>query len=175
MLTKEQKRVVFISLIVYFLVLIWMIMFKMGLASLDEILPHNGPEFIPFGFVYRLIQDNMLHLLPRQMVIVLVNFILFIPLGLGIRALTSKVGVRVLLALALGSVLEIVQAILSFGIFDLWDLVLNIGGIFYGYALYKVIEPKIKVPVFIKVLKVLIIIGIIIFILGMAFAINRLF
>ena len=174
-LTKEQKRIIGFSLVVYYLVLVWVIMFKMGLASLEQIIPQNGPEFIPFGFVFRLFKDNMLYLLPRQVVIVILNFLLFIPLGLGIRALTTNKGLIIILALFLGSVLEVIQAILKFGIFDLWDLFLNIGVIFYGYALYKVIEPKMNISILMKVLKVLIIIGIVIFIVGMVFAIKRLF
>ena len=175
-LTKEQKRIIIISIIVYYLVIIWVVMFKMGFIPLEELQSHTrGPYLIPFEFIYQLYKDGILNRLPRQFLVVIFNFLMFIPIGLGLRAVTDHKTLKIILAIVLGSILEIIQVIFSFGVFDLWDIILNILGIIYGYALYKVIEPKMNILVLMKVLKVLIIIGIVVFIGGMTFAIIRLF
>ncbi|MBO4667178.1 MAG: hypothetical protein J5666_03510, partial [Bacilli bacterium] len=72
-LDRKQKRIVLLGLIVYFLVIVWVIMFKMGLVPLEEI-SARGPYFIPFQFVYNIYLENNLHLLPRQIIVMIVNF-----------------------------------------------------------------------------------------------------
>ena len=173
-LNKKERQIVLASIIVYYLVLIWIIMFKMGIVPLEE-MSNRGPYLLPFQFIIGLFEYQQLETLPRQMLVVISNFVLFIPIGLGIGALTNNKKTKTILALVLGSVMEIVQVIFAFGVFDLWDMILNISGIVYGYALLLRFIDYIKIDRTVKILKVLIIIGLVVFILGMAFAIYRLF
>lgn len=103
-------------------------------------------NFIPFHFGSPLAPASM-HILnwPFPLFDVLINILLTIPFGIGLKALTRINGWRALLAaLATGLALEGTQLLLSLTlggyphVTDVNDVIMNALGVLIGYALYTV-------------------------------------
>ncbi|MFC8680187.1 VanZ family protein [Microbacterium ureisolvens] len=133
--SRRGRVVVIVALLVYAVLLAWVILWKLetpwigdaaGLARPIKLVP-----FVPSG--------DAGASMPAEM---LINLVLFVPLGLFIGALAPtwtwwRAGVG---ALGVSLALEIVQHLISTGSFDTTDLTVNTAGALLGWAIFVAVR-----------------------------------
>ena len=125
--TKKNNLTLALT-IVYILLMIWIILFKM--SSIAEILSTPGIRrlnLIPFYYD----NENSMHLSE-----VLANVAIFIPLGVYLRMLGVPAGKTVLAGFGLSLAFETVQYFFAIGAWDITDLITNTAGAAAGVLLY---------------------------------------
>mgnify|MGYP003310694694 CR=1 FL=1 len=169
---KKNKWTIAISLIVYFMVLTWIIMFKCALVPLDT-LKEFYISFIPFEQIKRLIDQNLVQKIPFQILVIIMNILLFVPLGFLLNALIKKKWLKITIFILFGVIFEFIQLFTKFGVFDIWDMILNLVGELIGIILLDKFKRVIFARWFYITLKVLSIIGICITVIGYVFTAIR--
>lgn len=119
-------------LALYFLVLIWLVLFKLKF-NISSVLnyQHRSLNLIPFGAPK--IVDGRINY--REMIL---NCIFFIPLGLLLNVNFKNVGdlLKVAVILVFSLTAELIQFIFAIGATDITDVITNTVGGFLGLKLY---------------------------------------
>lgn len=135
---KSLKATISILFVLYLVVLIWIILFKLqfSIGSLDHI---RSVNFIPFH--YSVSVEASFHLKE-----VIQNVLIFVPFGIYLCMLQSKLKLWKKIAIIVGSslALETVQYILSIGSSDITDLITNSLGGIIGISAYNLIIITFK-------------------------------
>ena len=135
--TTKQKREAYIVFSVYFMLLIWLVLFKFA-TSLSELPSIRGINLIPFYYD----QETGTHLKE-----VLYNIIVFIPLGVYVQIFKEdwKIAKKCMVAFLNSFLFEVVQFIFAIGASDITDIIGNtLGGIvgIFVCIMMKKIAPK---------------------------------
>ena len=141
----QKKQIMYkIFFFVYLVLLVWIVLFKMNF-SLADIYPVRAINYIPF--YYDVTEGDV------PVYEFALNAVLFIPLGFllakAFRTLMFGEGVATIFATSLA--FEVMQYILSVGVSDITDLIMNtLGGaigIWLAYVIHGRRKPKrIKRP-----------------------------
>ncbi len=146
---KHLKIVISMLFITYLVILVWVILFKLQL-SLNDIDHIRSVNLIPFH--YSTAVGEKFHLKEVRD-----NVLIFIPFGILLSMLASKMKLRNKFLIILGTTItfEIMQFVLSIGSTDITDVITNTLGGIIGTALYalllKVIKDKHKIDTVISV------------------------
>ena len=138
----KQKKVLYIVFRVYFILLIWLVLFKFA-TNLSEIPSMRSINLIPFHYD----QETSGHLEE-----VIYNIIVFIPLGVYVQIFREnwKKSMKFLFIFSTSFLFEMVQFIFAIGASDITDLIGNtIGGIvgILVYMMLKKIMPKKSISI----------------------------
>lgn len=162
-----SKRITSILFLIYFIVLTWIILFKMSFTLTD--LPHlRGVNLIPFAQSV-IVNGKM------DVTEIVQNMIAFIPFGVYMCMMREKAGFfgKVAPAACVSLIYEILQFVFAIGATDITDLIANtlggIAGCFIYTVFLKVLGKKTN-----KVLNILAgigTVGIVVF-LGIIIAVN---
>ena len=120
--TTKQRRLSYIVFGVYFILLIWLVLFKFA-TNLSEIPRMRSINLIPFYYN----QETNTHL--RE---ILYNIIVFVPLGVYVQILKEdwEKAKKCMVVLLTSFLFEVVQFVFAIGASDVTDLIGNtIGGI----------------------------------------------
>lgn len=122
--------------IIYILVIVWVILFKMSsIMEISELDKHRSINLLPFN------SDEYSDL---QLTEIIQNIIIFIPLGIYLKVL-GKTNIFAIACGALFSlILEIFQFILGVGISDITDLMMNTIGAVFGVLIYVILNIIFK-------------------------------
>ncbi len=143
--STKQKRVSYIVFSVYFILLIWLVLFKFA-TSLSELPSMRSINLIPFYYN----QETNTHLNE-----ILYNIIVFVPLGVYVQLFKEnwKIATKCLLVFGISFLFEVVQFIFAIGASDVTDLLGNtFGGI--GGILFCIIMRKLAPKKFISMINV---------------------
>ena len=143
--STKQKRVSYIVFSVYFILLIWLVLFKFA-TSLSALPSMRSINLIPFYYI----QETNTHLKE-----ILYNIIVFVPLGVYVQIFKEdwKIAAKCLAVFGISFLFEAVQFIFAIGASDVTDLIGNtIGGI-VG-ILFSIIMKKIAPKKFISIINV---------------------
>ncbi len=135
--STKQKRISYVVFCVYFILLVWLIIFKFSTSFSD--LPNiRSINLIPYYYAL----DSITHL--KQ---VIYNIIVFVPLGVYVQIfknnwkIISKFGV----VFGVSFIFEALQYIFAIGVSDITDIIGNTAGGILGiflFILIKKIAPK---------------------------------
>lgn len=137
-ITKKWTATLWILAAIYFVVLTWLILWKMS-VSWPEFGQHRSINLIPFGG--SVIVNGKLDLDEIWM-----NVLAFIPLGLYTGLLRPRwpVGAWCLTGLEVSLLFEIVQYILGIGATDITDVITNTTGGILGVLLFLLLRKLLK-------------------------------
>jgi len=130
---KRKKATVYGLFILYLMLLVWVILFKMA-ASFSEIAswePYRSVNLIPFFYD----TETSGHLSE-----VVWNGIAFIPFGIFLRMMDRNPVPTILMGAGFSFLLETLQFTFRIGATDVTDLIMNTGGTAIGVLLYAVAE-----------------------------------
>ena len=132
--TTKQRRLSYIVFGVYFILLIWLVLFKFA-TNLSEIPRMRSINLIPFYYN----QETNTHL--RE---ILYNIIVFVPLGVYVQILKEdwKKAKKCMVVLLTSFLFEVVQFVFAIGASDVTDLIGNTLGGIVG-ILFCIIMKKI--------------------------------
>lgn len=139
-----------IIFIIYSLLLVWLILFKMAFSLEDIELFKGAVEFnlIPFYYDNETGRTHM-----REVVM---NVIVFVPFGVYLNMLVNSLKKTILFGFAASLGFELMQLVLAIGSFDITDLLTNTTGALVGGAVYlligKIVRDKSKRDKLINVL-----------------------
>ncbi len=149
---NNQAKLTFGLFIVYFLVLIWIVLFKMQFSFYD--LPHfRGLNLIPFAG--SVIKNNQLDYNE-----IILNMMVFIPFGLYLSMikLNWPFWKKIISIAGVSLLFELVQFLFAIGGADITDLISNTMGGAVGIGFYIVFSKILKEKTN-KVLNILALIG----------------
>lgn len=135
---------------IYLVALVWIILFKLSL-SFEDLGHTRSINLIPFN--ESLVLNNNLDFSE-----IIMNVIIFMPLGIYIGILCTKwsVGRKMLLFFLVSLLCEVFQYILGVGASDITDLINNTVGGIIGLLIYfgivKIFKDQLKAQKFINVL-----------------------
>ncbi len=144
-MTKKSKPIVWLLFIVYCVVLIKMILFKMPFNQIDDAIRAISvgriadnlklANFIPFKHIL-VYMDAYFKVAMKNLGM---GILLFIPLGYFLPALTKHRQFKnvIVVGLLTSISFETLQLLLSLGVFDIDDIILNGIGVLFGYMIYK--------------------------------------
>lgn len=134
---KNKTRSITIALTaVYFLMVVWIILFKMSALSEIAYLDHiRSINLIPFHYD----EERSYHLAE-----VLENVMIFIPLGVYFKMLKVTDLKTVLFGLLVSLGLEVLQFILAVGATDITDIITNTAGTALGVGIYALLSRIFK-------------------------------
>ena len=139
MSAKKRAAMLWTALVIYLVMLVWLIVFKLRFVPLSLSHEYRPPaNFIPFGAGL----EN-----PRLAVQeILLNVLAFVPLGLCLSALERPraVWARVLCGLLLSTAFEAVQYVFNIGSADITDVITNTAGTFVGVLLFMGLRKLFK-------------------------------
>ncbi len=144
--SAKQKRVSCIVFGIYFILLVWLVLFKFSI-SLSELPNIRGINFIPFYYD----QETSAHWKE-----VLYNLIVFIPLGVYVQIFKEdgKTATKCLVAFLTSFLFEVVQFIFAIGASDITDIIGNtLGGI--AGILFCVMMKNIAPNKYISIINIL--------------------
>ena len=135
---NKQRKLTIGLFIVYFLVLTWIILFKMNFSFEDLVSPRSI-NLIPFGDS-TIVNDRI------DIKEIIYNMIVFIPFGIYVCMITDKWSVlkKILSIAGVSLSYEVLQFIFAIGAFDITDLVGNTFGGVVGIAIYYFISKLFK-------------------------------
>ena len=144
--STKQKRRSYIVYSVYFILLIWLVLFKFA-TNLSELPSMRSINLIPFYYN----QETNTHL--RE---VIYNIIVFIPLGVYVQIFKEdwKKARNCLVVFGISFLFEVVQFIFAIGASDVTDLIGNTLGGIVG-ILFCIVMKKIAPKKFISTINVL--------------------
>lgn len=130
---KRLKPIISVLFVIYLLVLVWVILFKLqfSLSDIDHIRTVN---LIPFH--YSVSVGVRFHIEE-----IIENVLIFIPYGIFLNMLTPNLKLRNIIFIILGTslALEIAQYIFAIGGTDITDLITNTLGGAIGIVLYRLL------------------------------------
>lgn len=135
---NKQKKLTIGLFIVYFLVLTWIILFKMNFSFEDLVSPRSI-NLIPFGDS-TIVNDRI------DIKEIIYNMIVFIPFGIYVCMITDKWSVlkKILSIAGVSLSYEVLQFIFAIGASDITDLIGNTFGGVVGIAIYYFISKLFK-------------------------------
>jgi glycopeptide antibiotics resistance protein len=141
----KQKRIAYIVFSVYFLLLIWLVLFKFS-TNLSELPNLRSINLIPFYYS----QETSTHLKE-----VLYNILVFVPLGVYIQILKAdwSNAAKCLTVLGISFLFEVLQFIFAIGASDITDLMGNTFGGIIGILFCRILN-KITPKKFISIVNV---------------------
>ena len=144
--STKQKRLSCIVFGVYFILLVWLVLFKFA-TSLSAIPSIRGINLIPFYYS----QETSAHLTE-----VLYNIIVFIPLGVYVQIFKEnwKTATKCMAVFSTSFLFEAVQFIFAIGASDITDIIGNTLGGIVG-ILFCIMMKKIAPKKFISLINVL--------------------
>lgn len=115
--------------IIYMIILIWIILFKLSIniGDMDTIRKINLRLFY--------YEDNVTF----QVMEVIENIIIFIPMGIMLKCMGVNTKKSVLIGFITSFILEMMQYILAIGVSDITDIVTNTSGVIIGSYIYMII------------------------------------
>ncbi|WP_238886671.1 VanZ family protein [Clostridium sp. YIM B02551] len=149
---NNQAKLTFGLFIVYFLVLIWIILFKLQLSF--NTLPHfRGVNLIPFAG--SVIRNNQLDYTE-----IILNIIVFIPFGLYLSMIMLNWSFckKIITIAGVSLLFELLQFIFAIGGTDITDLISNTLGGAIGIGIYIVFSKILKEKTN-KILNILALVG----------------
>ena len=143
--STKQKRISYIVFSVYFILLIWLVLFKFA-TNLSELPSIRSINLIPFYYN----QETNTHL--RE---VLYNIIVFVPLGVYLQIFKKewKKATKCMGVIGISFLFEVVQFIFAIGASDVTDLIGNTLGGIVG-ILFCIIMQKIAPKKFSSIINV---------------------
>lgn len=133
---KKTKRFTIILTVIYSVMVVWIILFKMctlsELASLDYI---RNINLIPFYYD----EERAYHLSE-----VMDNVAIFVPFGVYLKMLKFKNTEVIICGAGFSLTLEILQFVLGIGATDITDVITNTLGTAVGVSLYCILELVFK-------------------------------
>jgi glycopeptide antibiotics resistance protein len=146
---KHLKVIVSVLSVLYLVILVWIILFKLqfALSDIDHI---RSVNLIPFH--YSTSVGEQFHIKEVRD-----NVLIFIPFGILLSMLTPRMKLRnkILIIFGTSLVLETMQYVLTIGSTDITDLITNVSGGVIGIILYtlllKVVKDKQKTDTVISV------------------------
>ena len=133
---KTQKSITVVLLAIYLLAMIWIILFKMSMFNeifrLDRIRSIN---LIPFHY------DEETDYHKSE---VMMNMIIFAPLGIYLKMLKTGNIKATLCGLGISLLFEILQFIFGIGAFDITDVITNTAGTAAGVGSYCILNLFFK-------------------------------
>jgi len=138
---NQSNQLTRILLIIYLIVLVWIILFKMGVSF--SYMEERRINLIPFANGYYTLTETIM------------NVVIFIPLGLYAHILFRRKSFvwSVLFFFLVSLIAETLQVIIKTGVFDVTDLLTNTTGGIVGYLLISLFEKVTSKPL--KVQKIL--------------------
>ena len=135
---NRQRKLTIGLFIVYFLVLTWIILFKMNF-SFEDLVSSRSVNLIPFG-------DSMIVNGRIDIKEIIYNMIVFIPFGIYVCMINDKWSVlkKILSIAGVSLSYEVLQFIFAIGAFDITDLIGNTFGGFIGILIYYFIGKLFK-------------------------------
>ncbi len=158
----KKDKLVLILTIIYCILICFIILFKMSfsLTELDRI---RGINLIPFYYE----RETSYHIVE-----VMLNVIIFIPLGIYYKLMDYSFKKSVIYGFVYSLILEVSQFILKIGITDITDIITNTLGVIFGYGIYlllfKIVNNKDNLNIIFKIYAT---IGTIIFVILILFGI----
>ncbi len=158
----KKDKLVLILTIIYCILICFIILFKMALAltELDRI---RGINLTPFYYEI----ETSYHIVE-----VMLNVIIFIPLGIYYKLMDYSFKRSVIYGFVYSLILELSQFILKIGITDITDIITNTLGVIFGYGIYlllfKIVNNKDNLNIIFKIYAT---IGTIIFVILILFGI----
>lgn len=136
--TNMKKNYTYIVFIIYFILLIWLILFKLAF-SLEDIPNYNDINLIPF---YKSMIVNKKVIFSE----IMFNVLVFMPLGVYIKMILPKLSIykAILIPFVISIILETTQYIFHLGSSDITDVITNILGGILGLILFKIIKKVFK-------------------------------
>lgn len=138
MLGKRNLTLTKIVFSIYFILLIWLILFKLSININD--IPHmRNLNLVPFG------QSVILNGKMDYSEIIY-NIIVFIPLGIYMMILNlpQKSWLKLLVGFIISIIFETIQYIFAIGGSDITDVIGNTLGVFVGIILYNFLKKLFK-------------------------------
>lgn len=138
MLGKRNLTLTKIVFSIYFILLAWLILFKLSTNIYD--IPHmRNLNLVPFG------QSVILNGKMDYSEIIY-NIIVFIPLGIYMMILNlpQKSWLKLLVGFIISIIFETIQYIFSIGGSDITDVIANTVGVFVGIILYNLLKKLFK-------------------------------
>ncbi len=141
--STKQKRISYIVFSVYFILLIWLVLFKFA-TNFSEIPSIRSINLIPFYYS----KGTNTHLKE-----VLYNIIVFVPLGVYLQIFKEdwKKATKCLVVIGISFLFEVVQFIFAIGTSDVTDLIGNTLGGIIG-MLFCIVMKKIAPKKFISII-----------------------
>lgn len=162
--SKKMGQVLFIG---YVIILIWILLFKFSMSFNDLVLQFNNQSrninLIPF-------KDSVILNQRIDLSEIINNIIIFIPFGglLGIIDKKSSSLKKIIIILLFSLVIEFSQFIFGLGATDITDIITNTLGGIVGLLIYQFLKMLFKEN---KLDRILVLLGMIIFIICLAFII----
>ena len=143
---NENRRKLHIALFAaYCAVMLWLLFGRPGYTEGIPYLQQMKVNLIPFRTLrlfFRLLSHRRPHLVLSAVINLVGNVAMFIPLGLFLPVVFTKLRKMwktVLYAALMISIVELLQLLTLVGSCDIDDLILNLIGTIAGYGLYKLI------------------------------------
>ena len=138
MKNKRQRNLTRILFAVYFLILVWILLFKMSF-SLDELYKSRSINLIPF--MGSVVVNGRIYINE-----IIDNILVFIPLGIYICMLKEDWSIlrKISVGFFISLVIEILQFILAIGATDITDLLGNTLGGILGIGVFYLFSKLFK-------------------------------
>lgn len=128
---NKAKAVTIVLTAIYFLMVVWIILFKLSALSEIKHLDHiRDINLIPFHYH----EEQSYHLTE-----VLENVMIFIPLGIYFKMLKISGKKVILFGMLFSLGLEILQLALAVGVTDITDIITNTAGTAIGVGIYALL------------------------------------
>lgn len=114
----------------YLLILVWLVLFKLSFSFSDILMTERDRSINLIPFYYD-VEVGAFH--AKE---VIMNVLVFIPLGIYLRMLDTPVKLSILIAFLSSLTFEIVQFIFAIGSSDMTDLITNTVGAAIGLGVY---------------------------------------
>ena len=154
---KKDLNIVNVLFIIYCILLIWIILFKLSFSTneITNLVKVNPINLIPFRY-YNGTRNHLKEIIQ--------NIIIFIPFGIYLKMLNKNNKQVILYGVIFSLVLEISQFIFKLGACDITDIITNTSGTILGLLGYlllvKLFKNKDRIN---NVLKIIALIGTILF------------
>ncbi|MDD3360348.1 MAG: VanZ family protein [Hespellia sp.] len=131
--SKKRKIVTGIIFAIYFVLLVWLILFKFSI-SIQNMGHYRNINLIPF-------HDSLILNGRIDLSEIIYNIIVFIPLGIFWSVLKKKTAIweNILLGFCVSLAFEILQYVFAIGASDITDVIGNTFGCFIGTGLYLIL------------------------------------
>ena len=143
-----KKKFVYLLLCFYFIILIWIILFKCNLL-VDSLINPQQLSLVERFFNYLIPFSDIRYIFQAKQGVVwqsfvcLMNIVVFIPMGILLR-LILKACPTLTIILSTTIAFELFQLFTAMGCFATTDLLLNTLGGVIGMWLYRIISPKLS-------------------------------
>ena len=150
---KKYLNLVNVLFIIYCVLLIWIILFKLSFSTneLTNLVKVNPINLIPFRY-YNGARNHLKEIIQ--------NVIIFIPLGIYLKMLNKNNKQVILYGLIFSLVLEISQFIFKLGACDITDIITNTSGTILGLLGYlllvKLFKNKDKINYVLKIIALIV-------------------